>query len=178
MSKYTMTIRQVIQSGFDIGLKTYPIYKEEYRIPLNTKIVNHYWLREIGAETPALFAFYLNQKMNEIMPKYNLLYQALEKDIDFFDTYLDNTETNSSGNGTAKTMSNDTPMGKLSDPYSEEYATTTTQDHTESESQGKSTRHGYSGKPYAEMLYELSNKLVNIDMMIINELDDCFMQLW
>lgn len=79
MAEYTVTIRDLIANHFDLGLRDYPIYEESYRNTLNTKILNHYLMREIGAETPELFKVFLNNTMNEIMPKYNLLYQALEE---------------------------------------------------------------------------------------------------
>ena len=79
MSKYTVTLRQIIQSGFDIGLKDYPIYNEEHRETLNNMIINHYLMSEIGQETPELFRIYLNNTMNEIMPRYNLMYKALDE---------------------------------------------------------------------------------------------------
>lgn len=88
---FTVTLGQLIDSGFDPGLADYPIFDEEYRHPLNYKIIEHYWFREIGLETPGLFKRFLNRKMNEIMPMYNLLYKA-QLDIDVFNN-LDVYET-------------------------------------------------------------------------------------
>lgn len=76
MSNYTVLLCDLINSGFDIGLKDYPIFDETYRATLNKKIIDHYYTREIGAETPALFKLWLNRKMNEIMPYYNKVYQT------------------------------------------------------------------------------------------------------
>lgn len=76
MSKYTTELRYLIESGFDIGLKDYPIFDENYREPLNQKIINHYYFREIGFETAELFKRYLNNTMNEIMPYYNQLFKS------------------------------------------------------------------------------------------------------
>lgn len=76
MSKYTTELRYLIESGFDIGLKDYPIFDENYREPLNRKIINHYYFREIGFETAELFKRYLNNTMNEIMPYYNQLFKS------------------------------------------------------------------------------------------------------
>ena len=74
MSKYTTELRYLIQSGFDLGLRNYPIFDENYRSKLNEKILNHYYMREIGFETAGLFKRYLNVKMEEIMPYYNQMY--------------------------------------------------------------------------------------------------------
>lgn len=76
MSKYTTELRYIIENNFDIGLKNYPIFDENYRVLLNQKIINHYYFREIGMETAELFKRYLNTTMNEIMPYYNQLYKS------------------------------------------------------------------------------------------------------
>ena len=76
MSKYTTELRYLIENDFDIGLKNYPIFDENYRELLNQKIINHYYFREIGMETAELFKRYLNTTMCEIMPYYNQLYKS------------------------------------------------------------------------------------------------------
>lgn len=50
---------------------TYPIWDETQREWLNTQVENYFMYREIGAETPAQFALFLNQRMNRIMPRVN-----------------------------------------------------------------------------------------------------------
>ena len=54
----------------------YPIFDEAYRGVLEKKILRHYYTREIGQETFGLFQLFLSDKMNEIMPYYNQLYQS------------------------------------------------------------------------------------------------------
>lgn len=54
----------------------YPLYDPQYKSVLETKIIEHYWFREIGLETYGKFKFFLNRKMNEIMPYYNQLYKS------------------------------------------------------------------------------------------------------
>ena len=76
MSQYTTELRYLIQQNFDIGLKDYPIFDEGYRNVLNRKIINEYFFREIGQETPARFSHYMNHTMNMIMPYYNQLYES------------------------------------------------------------------------------------------------------
>lgn len=132
MSKYTVTLRQIIQSGFDIGLKDYPIYNEEHRETLNNMIINHYLMSEIGQETPELFKIYLNNTMNEIMPRYNLMYKALDEyyeqqsllgniDLTTTETISGTNNQTNSGTDTVKNYINqsgknirmDTPQGEL-----------------------------------------------------------------
>lgn len=132
MSKYTVTLRQIIQSGFDIGLKDYPIYNEAHRETLNNMIINHYFMSEIGQETPELFRIYLNNTMNEIMPRYNLMYKALDEyyeqqsllgniDLTTTETISGTNNQTNSGTDTVKNYINqsgknirmDTPQGEL-----------------------------------------------------------------
>lgn len=54
----------------------FPIFDEQYRSTLETKIVNHYYTREIGYETLGRFKLALKTKLNEIMPYYNKLYES------------------------------------------------------------------------------------------------------
>lgn len=86
MAKYTIELGTLINIGFTPQLSSYPIYDETHREELNNKIVNHFWFREIGQETPDRFNFYLKNRMNEIMPYYNDLYKLYDNDIDPFDT--------------------------------------------------------------------------------------------
>lgn len=67
-----------MQAGFKPNLNDYPIYKEEHRPVLNQKIINHYWFREIGFETPDRFNWALRCKMMEIMAVYNKMFVANE----------------------------------------------------------------------------------------------------
>ena len=96
MSKYTTQVRYICEqlSGYvqsvdysdvDLVLRSaepkifdfeYPIFDENYRHVLNTKILKHYYINEIGLETYALWKLRLNTKMNEIMPYYNQLYKS------------------------------------------------------------------------------------------------------
>lgn len=52
----------------------YPIFDEKYRIPLERKILLHYYTREISEETVSLWKLRLWDKLNLIMPYYNQLY--------------------------------------------------------------------------------------------------------
>lgn len=68
---------------------TYPIYDESYRNVLNTKILKHYYFREIGLETVGLFRSFLDRKLNEIMPYYNQLYKSTLLEFNpFYDVEL------------------------------------------------------------------------------------------
>lgn len=54
----------------------YPLFDPAYRKQLETKIINHYFTEEIGFETVGLWRLNLRNRMREIMPYYNQLYQS------------------------------------------------------------------------------------------------------
>lgn len=66
-------IAAAIPSVFDFD---FPIFDEGYRNVLETKILKHYYTREIGLETVGLWKLKLETKLNEIMPFYNQLYKS------------------------------------------------------------------------------------------------------
>lgn len=128
MSKYTITIKNLIDNEFDFQMSGYPIWDENYRTVLNKKILDHYYMAEIGFETAPLFRHYLNSKLAEIMPYYNTLYErqtelALHPDwstnltetLERNNTSTTNTESNSESqsttNGDGKSVYLDTPQG-------------------------------------------------------------------
>lgn len=215
MSKYTTELRYLVESGFDLGLKSYPIFDEVYRDTLNQKIIDHFYMREIGFETAGLFKRMLNIKLNEIMPYYNQMYLSQKIEYDPLETYsieevTERTYSNesetaglaeqtSTGSGTdeSKNLVNETPMGSLGNPFSENYATTATQNNDSSTSSSntatknsgtdsnsgkdnfKRTSKGRStGVSQSELLLKYRETFVNIDVMVIDELEPLFMQIW
>lgn len=66
-------IKNCLPKVFDFN---FPIFDESYRTVLETKILRHYYTREIGLETAGLWKLKLNTKLNEIMPYYNQLYKS------------------------------------------------------------------------------------------------------
>lgn len=66
-------IKACLPKVFDFN---FPIFDENYRTVLETKILRHYYTREIGLETVGLWKLKLNTKLNEIMPFYNKLYKS------------------------------------------------------------------------------------------------------
>ena len=140
MSKYTTEVRFICESltghddstGFDdidsiiedaiplIFSFDFPIFDEEYRNVICTKILRHYYTREIGLETYGLWKLKLQTKLNEIMPYYNELYKsALLEFNPFFtvDLTKDYTKTNDGtikDNGTESEKQNRTTAGERS----------------------------------------------------------------
>lgn len=130
MSKYTTEVRYFCEyfAGLDasVGGKSvaqviaearpkifnfdYPIFDEEYRPVLETKILRHFYTREIASETYALWHMWLENRLNEIMPYYNKLYsldnmefnplQDADYTIDHKGDGSSNTEDNQDTKGT------------------------------------------------------------------------------
>lgn len=230
---------------------TYPVIpdvtpKEE----LERKILRHYFFREIGFETYGQWKFFLENRMREIMPYYNQLYQSalLMEDIDPFNDVdykrtTTHTGTDTEG-GTTRTAGNtqnvgkdstertyndlqvdvtptsgtkrkysDTPQGSISNLENDTYltnaeitvgygkdTTTTSGGYTDDLTRGTSsiddhtvthgktmtfgntlieTLEGKTGSAqYAEMLEKLRNTFLNIDLMVIDDLKDLFMNIY
>lgn len=226
MSKYTTELRFICETkagltesvGYNdvdvVVLKAYPkifnkfaIFDENYRSILCTKILKHYYTREISEETTGLWLLRLNQKMSEIMSYYNELYKAWAidfnplHDVDIYTTHDLNKQQNTANEQTANTDTNgvervlysDTPQGSLQNVENESYLTNATKDINDGSSKttiesaqeytstdqylehvaGKS-----AGTSYSKMLNEYRESLINIDLLIINELNPLFFNLW
>ena len=202
MSKYTITIKNLIDNKFDFQLNEYPIFDENYRNTLNQNILYHYYENEIGFETAGLFRFYLKQKLNEIMPYYNELYKAqksilnnLFNNVDITETLnrdtSSNTTSNSNSENNGKSLYLDTPQGNEYKGTMEDtsYATkernnknsindTSNMQGTGIENYIKTIKGNNGNKYNIDVLNDIKNKLMNIDLLIINELNDLFMQIF
>ena len=209
MSKYTTSFYDLIQKGIytkeelSNWFKNYDIndYLTEDEIQvINTrgtwskdklaeKIVDHYYFREFGVESPAMFRHYAEIQMKEIMEsKLPLIYSAAIKydplvNVDFTETYSSNTTGNSSSSGL--TVNSDTPQGQInkaailngsfasSTGASEDTAGTSgTMDYTR-KTKGNS---GVSATAQA-MVKQYRENIRAIDYEIIEELKDLFIGL-
>lgn len=127
MSKYTTQVRFICEataklaesSGFndieDILNKSwskifsdFPIFDEEYRSELCKKILRHYYTREICCETVGRWKLFLSDKMKNIMPYYNQLYQSELLKIQPLISVDRSVSHTGSGNETKTTSSNAT----------------------------------------------------------------------
>lgn len=112
MSKYTTEVRYICEkaNGLDSSVGyadidniiagaipsvfsfDFPLFDPTYKNVLCTKILRHYYTREIGFETVGLWKLKLQTKLNEIMPFYNQLYESeLIKFNPLYDTDLHTT---------------------------------------------------------------------------------------
>ena len=114
---------------------------------LARKIVDHYYMREIGLETPELFKHYAKVYMQEIMerqfPKIysNFFEYDPLSNVDFTETYTREIEgssegtsaSNSKNNGSGLNINNDTPQTRITkqDLQTGAYASNVNQSDTE-----------------------------------------------
>lgn len=207
MSKYTTTIKNLVENGFDLGLKDYPIFDDSYREHLNDMIIKHYYISEIGFETAELFKMQLNNRMQEIMPYYNSLYKlqkdlldsGIDMNVNLTESYehnvnTDGTSTSSSNSNTDnKNVSQNTPQGNLTQSninnfsYADNisFAGANSNVNDNSKTTGKTVEdyikkiQGNNGNKYAyEILIGVKNNLLAIDVEVINQLEDLFMGIF
>lgn len=97
-----------LNSVFDFD---FPMFDESYRTVLETKILRHYYTREIGLETVGLWKHFMQMRLNEIMPYYNKLYNS--ELLEFNPLYNVNYDTTHKGksNG-ASTTTNSGSIGE------------------------------------------------------------------
>lgn len=93
MAKYTIELRSLVGSGYQIFDDTWDTFLHEHKQELCSKIIRHYWFYEIGSETADRFKHNLNEHLASIMPYYNQLYASeLLKLEPLFDRYIEETE--------------------------------------------------------------------------------------
>lgn len=194
-------------TGGNIGLSYYPIFDESYRDSLTGKIVDRYWNREIGLETIDMFQMNMRKKMNEIMPFYNKFYESMQIEFDplktinlstinngtnIQDSTTHGTSNNESDNtALSRSVSSETPQTMLSGDA--DYASSAADANSTSKTTGEGTQDstantttnihddstvsGYQGVP-ADLIVRYRDSIVNVDLMVIAELEELFMQVW
>lgn len=106
-------IEEARQKIFDFE---YPIIDESYKKILETKIIKHFYIREIGLETYGLWKLRLDSKMNEIMPFYNKLYESELYKIDpLINTDITKTSSTNGNNTKQGTTNNTSTINNVSE---------------------------------------------------------------
>lgn len=127
--------------------------------------IRHFLMRRIGTETYSAFLIELMAKINEVMPKYNLMFDALGKKFNLFsggsytkelteketidrdktgsrntnETIHMESETASETDGTADNRHSDTPQNHLENIQNGEYVTDYTYNQSEASDHSEST---------------------------------------
>ena len=165
---------------------------------LANKIYNHYFMREIGFETPALFRLRVKSTMQEIMEEYlPLIYSAAISydplvNVDFTETYAGTGTSNSTSDNTGSglTVNSDTPQGQINkqDILAGAYASSTTAtenantitDNSNNTNDYTKTIKGNSGVSATaqKMIEQYRNNIRAIDREIIDKLEPLFMGIY
>ena len=95
-------VNEVIEKSRNRIFPPFEIFDESYRPVLETKILKHFYTREIGCETFGLWQLRLDAKLTVIMPYYNKLYKAINIDIPVIDNVDMNVENNIDRNAVTK----------------------------------------------------------------------------
>ena len=224
MAKYSIELRKIIETlgedevrswFMDYDITNYLTAEEIAVIEsrgtwnkqrLAQKIIDHYYMEEIGVETVGLFKRRVKVAMQEIMEeKLPLIYSAAIHydplvNVDYTETYQGNSTMESTSNGSASssssglTVNSDTPQGQISKSaiLGGSYASNTSADEigdsSSSESSGTNTGSndylkrvkGNSGVSATaqRMVQQYRENIIMIDRDIIKDLSKLFMAIY
>ena len=173
---------------------------------LAKKIVNHYYMREIGSETPQLFQHYAKTTMVEIMEKYlpliysaNINYDPLVN-VDYTETFTRSADSTNEGTSTSNsnssrlTINSDTPQKQVNkeEILEGKYASSTSANESELNDSTNTNTSGVTNEEYTKnvkgnsgvsataqkMVEQFRKNIIPIDSEIIKELNILFMGLY
>lgn len=212
MAKYTIELRELVETFgrnevkrwfSDYELSDY-LTEDEIKVvnergtwskdKLADLIIDHYYMHEIGQETPGLFEHYAGVAMREIMEeKAPLIYSAAIKydpliNVDFTETYKGNTQGTSTTTSNGLTINSDTPQGQVNKAQilQGKYASNTsgnegtgTGTNDENQEYTKTTR-GNSGVSATaqKMIEQYRENIIMINRDIVNDLAQLFMGVY
>lgn len=156
---------------------------------LADKIIDEYYFKEFGLETPAMFKHFAKIKMKNIMEsKLPLIYSAAIKydplvNVDYTEEFT--REQNGTANSSGLTVNSDTPQGQISKSaiLNGNFASSTGADEndatTNSNEEYTKRVKGNSGVSATaqKMIEQYRNNIRAIDYEIIKELKDLFIGL-
>lgn len=181
---------------FDYPLTT-NIKKEDFEV----MILNKFLMRRIGFQTLTPFQIQLNVKLNEIMPLYNKMFDALENWNIFNDgetvtrtqdetrkSKLDNTSNNNIEDISDRRYS-DTPQSHLENIRDGSYVTDYNYDTTTTRSNNTTNSNGENNNKIQEkiertpadkitILKEMQENIKSIYSMIFKDLEELFYQIY
>ena len=123
----------------------YPLSSEVNKEEFECQILNHYIMRRIGFDTFTAFQLYLENKLNEILPFYNKLFDSLADFNLFNDGETITRERTDNGSTTLDSTNNlesrfsEFPLNRLNDIKDGSYVTNQTTNDGEVKNKGTST---------------------------------------
>ena len=207
MSKYTLELRYLYKDKkFKLFDFPYNLYDNDLKPWFEEKFYQHFMFYEIGFDSVAMFKQRLMSKLNDIFPYYKQLYETeiACKDIDFMlnkdlkESYVreltsnsnSSQESNATSNGlstagqlTPSLISNSQKIDKFMDTAQKDESSSNASSTGESSGNSKEeytlTSQGNIGiTSSAELLSKWRDVLLNIDLMIFEECNDLFMQIF
>ena len=207
MSNYTLELRYLYKDKkFKLFDFPYNLYDNDLKPWFEEKFYQHFMFYEIGFDSVAMFKQRLMSKLNDIFPYYKQLYETeiACKDIDFMlnkdlkESYVRELTSNSnstqesnaatSGLSTAGQL---TPSLISNSQKIDKFMDTAQKDESSSNSTATGESTGNSKEEYtltsqgnigitssAELLDKWRQVLLNIDLMIFEECNDLFMQIF
>ena len=173
---------------------TNKITKEQFE----TMILNHFLMRRIGYETVTAFNIALSVKINEIMPKYNILFNALDgweifnsgetttrtmtdNTISESESTVSATNSNSSSNTTDNRFSN-TPQNAIQDvqagKYVSEYTYTNTNMHDTGTSSSTAGNSGEDNKTVNETITKTPADKIKVYTEFVKNYNNIFSMIF
>ena len=207
MSKYTLELRYMYEDeNFKLFDFPYNLYDNDLKPWFQEKFYQHFMFYEIGFDTIGMFKQRLMSKLNDIFPYYKQLYETeiRTKGIDFMlnkdlkESYVRELTSNSNSNQESNVTSNSlstagqlTPSLIANSEKIDKFMDNAQKDSGTSNSTSTGESNGNSREEYtltsqgnigitssAELLTKWRETLLNIDLMIFEECNDLFMQIF
>ena len=207
MSKYTLELRYIYEDeNYKLFDFPYNLYDNDLKPWFEEKFFQHFMFYEIGFDTIGMFKQRLMSKLNDIFPYYKQLYETeiRSKGIDFMlnkdlkESYVRELTSNSNSNQESNVSSNSlstagqlTPSLIANSQKIDKFMDSAQKDNSSSNSTSTGESNGNSKEQYtltsqgnigitssAELLAKWRETLLNIDLMIFEECNDLFMQIF
>ena len=207
MSKYTLQLRYIYEDeNYNLFDFPYNLYDNDLKPWFEEKFFQHFMFYEIGFDTIGMFKQRLMSKLNDIFPYYKQLYETeiACKDIDFMlnkdlkESYVRELTSNSNSSQESNATSNGlstagqlTPSLIANSQKIDKFMDTAQKDESSSNATSTGESNGNSKEEYtltsqgnigitssAELLDKWRQVLLNIDLMIFDECNDLFMQIF
>lgn len=179
----------------------YPLTPNINREEFETNILKHFMTRRIGFDTFTAFQIELDSKLNELMPKYNILFDSISN-WDLFKSGLTIEKTGTSNdlgeqysqttadvttNSETKMRHSDLPQSELQDIENESYVNIYEKNNNVNNSESNSNNQlndsrnknytetvKHSQQDLAKLYIDFSNKVQSVYSMLYKELDILF----
>ena len=163
----------------------YPLSTKIEKSDFECQILNHFMMRRIGQETFTAFQLFLENKLNEILPYYNIMFDSLV-DYNLFNdgevitrNRTDNGASSLNSTNQVKTKFAEYPMNQLTDIDDGKYVTNQTTNNGTNGSSGTSSNimnetETHSGLDKMDLYQKYLQTRNSIMTMIYKDLDILF----